>query len=96
MAFFRMGDRIASLRFSGMTQLDNDKLTILVMTGKRVPKQSFKSPVGMGSKLHDFEADCLIILLTSLSIACSNSERVDVHGSCTWIWSGILPNFIDI
>ena len=72
-AFLIRGIKIASLRSSGISPADKDKLTTLVMTGTKDTRHFFAIEVGSGSIRLDLPGYSLISLHVSLSIVGSNS-----------------------
>ena len=58
--------------------MGRDRLTIYVMTGSSSDKQSFKSQVWIGSRLHDFDADERIIVDISSFVADFNYPWIDI------------------
>ena len=58
--FFSMGDRIATLRASGITPVDKpDRLMILVIVGRSTVRQPFKTTTRRGSSSQDLNNDFL-------------------------------------
>ena len=68
-AFLINGDRIASLRSSGMSPHERDKLIIAVMIGTKTSMQSLIILVGTGSPGPDLQGDSIISLRTSSNVA---------------------------
>ena len=66
--FSSNGFAIASLRQLHACPVVKDRLTILVMTGTRVPRRFVIISVGEGSKSHDAVEDDLLMALTSYSV----------------------------
>ena len=70
---------IASLKLLGTVAIESDRFTISVITGSSISKHCFNSHVGVGSRLHDFEDELMIIHLTVSSETGGKSERVDLQ-----------------
>ena len=66
--FFSMGVRRASLKTAGMTDSPRDRLTTLVITGRRVDRCCLRSHDGSGSSLQNVLLVFLIISSTSSSV----------------------------
>ena len=74
-AFFNKGVTAASLNDLGTCPFENDWLMIQVIRGERMSRHSLTILVGTGSKLHDFGAAALMILITSSSVTSPKSEK---------------------
>ena len=51
--FFKVGESGAIYRISGITPVVTDKLTVLVIAGRRTEKQPLRTDVGRGSRQQD-------------------------------------------
>ena len=71
--FFNNGVTAAVLKHLGTVDDSRDKL-IRVIIGKRTLMHSFSRKVGIASKMHDFDADDVITLLTNSSVTRSKDE----------------------
>ncbi len=71
---------MASLKVSGISHWEGDRLMVLVIIGKRIVKQSFMSHFGIGSRLQDFMELLFMIFSTSASDTGYKSDKKDVAG----------------
>ena len=78
-SFLISGTISAILRVDGTSDVDSDKLTMCVITGRSSSRQSFNNQVGIGSSSHDLDAHSLMILLISISVAGVNLFRIISH-----------------
>ncbi len=69
---------MASLKLSGISHWERDRLMILVIIGKRTVKHSFRSHVGIGSRLQDFVELLFMIFSTSVSDTGWKFDKKDV------------------
>ena len=66
--FFNKGFTIEVFRPHGTMPVLRDVLMMLVMVGRRMPRFSYRSVVGMGSSSQDFTGVLLIIFKTKSSV----------------------------
>ena len=59
---FNNGVTAAVLKHIGTVDNSSDKLMIRVIIGRRTSMHSFSRKVGIGSRMHDFDADDVITL----------------------------------
>jgi hypothetical protein len=73
--FLRSGETTECLKAEGKVPDDKDKLTILVMVGRRAGRQALRSQVGIGSRSHCLLGEFMMAVWTSFSVAGEKMEK---------------------
>ena len=76
--FLRIGQTSACFSVPGTQPDPRERFTMLAILGDSTSRLLFKSQVGKGSRLHDFVAIDLIILLTSVCVVGVNEFKEDL------------------
>ncbi len=84
-----------SLRLSGIMLFCRERLIILVMTWRMVPRHSVNSHVGIGSRPQCLDGEARSILSSSSSVVCANADIIGLYKSATvWVTLGLLMHFV--